>query len=133
MDRTSGWRSRKDSSLRKASCEHLCAVFPKRGASGRHNKLVRKIRHDVSIPKEVRECRYEKQEAEAEAILHQIISNAPLGVKFSIEAVNKGLEASVSEGLLLEASLFAVCAGSEDKKEGTSAFLAKRAPQFQGR
>jgi len=69
----------------------------------------------------------------AEAILNQIISNAPLGVKFSIEAVNKGLEASVSEGLLLEASLFAVCAGSEDKKEGTSAFLAKRAPQFQGR
>jgi len=69
----------------------------------------------------------------AEAILNQIISNAPLGVKFSIEAVNKGLEASVSEGLLLESSLFAVCAGSEDKKEGTSAFLAKRAPQFQGR
>jgi enoyl-CoA hydratase len=69
----------------------------------------------------------------AEAILNQIISNAPLGVKFSIEAVNKGLEASVSEGLLLEASLFAVCAGSEDKKEGTSAFLAKRVPQFQGR
>jgi enoyl-CoA hydratase len=69
----------------------------------------------------------------AEAILNQIISNAPLGVKFSIEAVNKGLEASVSEGLLLEASLFAVCAGSEDKKEGTSAFLAKRAPRFQGR
>ena len=71
--------------------------------------------------------------ARAEAILNQIISNAPLGVKFSIEAVNKGLEASISEGLLLEASLFAVCAGSEDKKEGTSAFLAKRAPQFQGR
>ena len=69
----------------------------------------------------------------AEAILNQIISNAPLGVKFSIEAVNKGLEASISEGLLLEASLFAVCAGSEDKKEGTSAFLAKRVPQFQGR
>ncbi len=71
--------------------------------------------------------------ARAEAILSQIISNAPLGVKFSIEAVNKGLEASISEGLLLEASLFAVCAGSEDKKEGTSAFLAKRVPQFQGR
>src|ERR1700730_5897568 len=36
----------------------------------------------------------------AEAILNQIISNAPLGVKFSIEAVNKGLEASVSESVL---------------------------------
>src|ERR1700690_915843 len=71
--------------------------------------------------------------ARAEAILKQIISNAPVGVKFSIEAVSKGLDTSLAEGLLLEASLFAICAGTEDKKEGTSAFLAKRAPQFQGR
>jgi enoyl-CoA hydratase/carnithine racemase len=71
--------------------------------------------------------------ARAEAILNQILANAPLGVKYSIEAVNKGLDGSVEEGLLLEASLFGVCAGSEDKKEGTSAFLAKRAPKFQGR
>ena len=69
----------------------------------------------------------------AEAILNVINANAPLGVKFSIDAVNKGLDGSVSEGLLIEASLFGICAGSEDKKEGTSAFLAKRAPKFQGR
>ncbi|MGA7458639.1 MAG: enoyl-CoA hydratase-related protein [Candidatus Korobacteraceae bacterium] len=69
----------------------------------------------------------------AEAILNQINFNAPLGVKYSIDAVNKGLDGSVSEGLLIEASLFGICAGSEDKKEGTSAFLAKRAPNFQGR
>lgn len=71
--------------------------------------------------------------ARAEAILKQIYANAPVGVKFSLEAVNKGVETSLEEGLLLEASFFAICAGSEDKKEGTSAFLAKRAPQFQGR
>ena len=71
--------------------------------------------------------------ARAEVILKQIDSNAPQSVKFSIEAVNKGLETSLSEGLLLEASLFAICAATEDKKEGTSAFLAKRAPKFQGR
>lgn len=71
--------------------------------------------------------------ARAEAVLQQIISNAPIGVKFSIEAVNKGLETSLTEGLLLEASLFGMCAGTEDKKEGTSAFLEKRAPQFRGR
>jgi len=71
--------------------------------------------------------------ARAEAILNQFISNAPVGVKYSIEAVNKGLDTSLAEGLLLEASLFAICAGTEDKKEGTSAFLAKRAPKFQGR
>ncbi len=69
----------------------------------------------------------------AEAILQQIVSNAPVGVKFSIEAVNKGLETSLDEGLLIEASLFALCAATEDKKEGTSAFLAKRLPKFQGR
>ena len=55
----------------------------------------------------------------AETILNQINSNAPLGVKCSIDAVNKGLDAGVSEGLLIEASLFGICAGSEDKNEGT--------------
>jgi len=69
----------------------------------------------------------------AEAILNQIHSNAPAGVKFSLEAVNKGLEGGQNEGLALEASLFGICAGTEDKKEGTSAFLEKRAPQFRGR
>ena len=71
--------------------------------------------------------------ARAEAILKQIFSNAPIAVKFSLEAVNKGLETSLAEALALEASLFGICAGTEDKKEGASAFLEKRAPQFQGR
>jgi len=69
----------------------------------------------------------------AEAILSKIASNAPIAVKFALEAANKGLETSQSEGLLLEASYFGLCAATEDKKEGTSAFLEKRAPQFHGR
>ena len=69
----------------------------------------------------------------AEAILKQIFANAPIAVKYSIEAVNKGLETSQAEGLALEASFFGLCAATEDKKEGTSAFLEKRAAQFQGR
>jgi enoyl-CoA hydratase/carnithine racemase len=69
----------------------------------------------------------------AEAILQQIFSNAPLAVKYSLEAVNKGMETSQAEGLSLEASLFGICAGTEDKKEGTAAFLEKRQPQFQGK
>ena len=69
----------------------------------------------------------------AEAILKQIGSNGPIGVKFSIEAVNRGLETSLAEGLSLEASFFGICAATEDKKEGTSAFLERRAAQFQGR
>jgi enoyl-CoA hydratase len=69
----------------------------------------------------------------AEGILKQIFSNAPLAVKYSLEAVNKGLETSQAEGLSLEASYFGLCAGTEDKTEGTQAFLQKRAAQFQGR
>ncbi|HWW00374.1 MAG TPA: enoyl-CoA hydratase-related protein [Candidatus Acidoferrum sp.] len=69
----------------------------------------------------------------AEAILKQIFANAPVAIRHSLEAVNKGLETSLNEGMALEASFFGLCAGTEDKKEGTSAFLEKRAPQFRGR
>jgi len=69
----------------------------------------------------------------AEAILTKVASNAPIAVKFALEAANKGMETSQSEGLLLEASYFGLCAATEDKKEGTTAFLEKRAPQFRGR
>ena len=69
----------------------------------------------------------------AEAILAQITANAPLALKFALEAVNKGLETSQAEGLFIESSLFAICAASEDKKEGTAAFAERRAPQFKGR
>ncbi len=63
----------------------------------------------------------------AEAIVKKIASNAPIAVKLALEAVNKGLEAGQSDGLLLEASYFGLCAATEDKKEGTTAFLEKRA------
>ena len=69
----------------------------------------------------------------AEQILSQIFANAPAAVRYSLEAVNRGLEGSQEAGLSLEASLFGLCAATEDKKEGTAAFLQKRAPQFQGR
>ena len=71
--------------------------------------------------------------ARAEAILNEIFTNAPLAVKFSLQAVNNGVETTMDEGLALEASLFGLCAGTDDKKEGTTAFLEKRKPQFQGR
>jgi enoyl-CoA hydratase/carnithine racemase len=71
--------------------------------------------------------------ARAETILKKIAANGPIAVKFALEAANKGMETSQSEGLLLEASYFGLCAATEDKKEGTSAFLEKRPPQFHGR
>ena len=69
----------------------------------------------------------------SEAILNEIVANAPVAVRFALDAVNKGMETSQSEGLALEASYFGLCAGTDDKKEGTSAFLQKRPAQFHGR
>ena len=66
----------------------------------------------------------------AEAILLEIAANAPIAVKYALRAANSE---SQSEGLALEASYFGLAAGTEDKAEGTSAFLQKRAPQFKGR
>jgi len=69
----------------------------------------------------------------AEAIAAKVIANAPLAVQYAIEAVNKGMEMTLAEGLYLEATLFGVCCSTEDKKEGTSAFLEKRPARFKGK
>jgi enoyl-CoA hydratase len=69
----------------------------------------------------------------AEAIAQKIIANAPLAVQYAMEALNKGMEMPLAEGLFLEAALFAVTCATEDKKEGTTAFLEKRAAQFKGK
>jgi enoyl-CoA hydratase len=75
----------------------------------------------------------EKLLERAAEILRKIGANAPLAVRFSIEAVNRGLQTSQSEGLVIESALFAVCASSEDKRKGTAAFIGKRQAQFTGR
>jgi enoyl-CoA hydratase len=69
----------------------------------------------------------------AEAIAHKIIANAPLAVQYAMEAVNRGMEMTLAEGLYLEATLFGVCCATEDKTEGTKAFLEKRSPNFKGK
>ena len=71
--------------------------------------------------------------ARAEAILKEIGGNGPIAVRLALEATNKGMESSQSDGLVLEAAYFGLLAGTEDKKEGTAAFLEKRAARFAGR
>lgn len=71
--------------------------------------------------------------ATAEAIAKKIIANAPLAVKHSMEAIDRGLEMAQEEGLYLEATLFGLLCATEDMREGTRAFLEKRAAQFKNR
>ncbi len=71
--------------------------------------------------------------ARAEAIAAKIVANAPLAIQYAMEAVNRGLELPLADGLFLEATLFGVCCATEDKNEGTKAFLEKRPAQFKGK
>lgn len=68
----------------------------------------------------------------AEAMAKKIIEKAPLAVKYCMEAIERGVEVPQEEGLFLEATLFGLCCGTEDMREGTKAFLEKRAAQFKG-
>lgn len=68
----------------------------------------------------------------AEAMAKKIIANAPLAVKYAMEAIERGAEMPLLEGLFLEATLFGLACATDDMKEGTKAFLEKRAPEFRG-
>jgi enoyl-CoA hydratase len=74
----------------------------------------------------------EKLMAEAEAMCRTIMSKGHLATKFALQAVNRGLEAGMTEGLAQESALFSILCGTEDKKEGLAAFMSKRRPQFKG-
>ncbi|MGB7727834.1 MAG: enoyl-CoA hydratase-related protein [Candidatus Acidiferrum sp.] len=69
----------------------------------------------------------------AEVMAKKIIERAPLAVKYCMEAIERGVEMPLEEGLFLEATLFGLCCATEDMREGTKAFLEKRPVQFQGK
>lgn len=69
----------------------------------------------------------------ATELMNQILSNAPLAVALCIEAIDRGLEMSLEEGMILEANHFGLLAASDDMTEGMSAFLDKRTPVFRGK
>src|SRR5271157_5204972 len=71
--------------------------------------------------------------ATAEALARKIMANGPLAVRFSMEAINHGMEMTQEEGEFLEATLFGLCCTTADMKEGTRAFLEKRPAKFVGK
>ena len=71
--------------------------------------------------------------AEAEALVRKMIANGPVSLRFTLEAVNSGLELPLAEAQYLEATLFGLICTTADMKEGTAAFLEKRPAKFTGK
>jgi enoyl-CoA hydratase len=69
----------------------------------------------------------------AEALAKKIIANAPVAVRYTMEAIERGMEMPQEEGLFLEATLFGLSCATEDMREGTKSFLEKRPAKFVGR
>ena len=70
--------------------------------------------------------------ATGETMMRQMLERGPLAVALSIEAVGRGLDMPLEEGLAMEANHFGILASTEDMREGMAAFLEKRAPAFRG-
>ena len=82
------------------------------------------VNHVVPQPDLLEFCR---------AWLAKVLANGPLAVALAIEAVDLGLDAGLDAGLRFEAAAFGLTAATEDRREGTRAFLEKRKPAFAGR
>lgn len=72
-------------------------------------------------------------EAETMKLAEKIAEKAPIALQLCKEAVKFASRSDLDEGLRREVDLFAICFSTEDKKEGVSAFLEKRKPEFKGR
>ena len=75
----------------------------------------------------------EKLAGEVEELAENIAGKGPVALKYIKEAVNKGLDMTLEQGLHLEADLYFLLHTTADRTEGIKAFLEKRPPKFKGR
>jgi len=63
----------------------------------------------------------------------ELARQAPIAMRYIINAINQGLEMPFAQGAVFEATLFGLVSATDDMREGTHAFLEKRKPEFKGR
>jgi enoyl-CoA hydratase/carnithine racemase len=74
----------------------------------------------------------QKLHEEVEELARKLILRAPIAVRYAKEAVNKGMDMTLAQGLRLEADLSFLLQSTKDRAEGIKAFLEKRKPTFKG-
>lgn len=72
-------------------------------------------------------------DARVDALASQLATAAPLALRGILDAIHVGGECALGEGLEYESAQFGLMFATEDMREGTSAFLARRPPVFQNR
>lgn len=70
---------------------------------------------------------------EAKKLAKKIMKNAPVAVKYSKVAVNKGMQTDIDTAMAIEADLFGICFSTEDQKDGMQAFISKEKADFKGK
>src|SRR5574344_3005975 len=70
---------------------------------------------------------------EAIKIAAKIASKAPIAIRNSKEAINRGMQTDIDSAIATEANLFGLCFASKDQKEGMNAFFEKRTPSFENK
>jgi len=69
----------------------------------------------------------------AKELANKLAAKPPIALGLAKRAINAGLEGNLASGLAYEAALFGLACATEDRVEGTSAFLEKRKPEFKGK
>lgn len=70
---------------------------------------------------------------EAKELAKKIAEKSPLAIKYILDVVQRGIEMPLSDALLLECDVAALCFNTEDAKEGIAAFIEKRKANFKGK
>jgi enoyl-CoA hydratase/carnithine racemase len=70
---------------------------------------------------------------EARTLASSLAAKAPIAARYILDAVNRGLQMTLADGQIFEATLFGLVASTDDMREGTKAFLEKRKAEFKGK